>query len=71
MEKSKTTSEKIKVRACSIICINNPEWGTFGVYDDCGDWFRIHGRSGTTILFKSEANKFWAVVDKDKEVSHA
>ena len=57
------TVEKIKVRACSIICKTNPEWGTFGVMEDKGLWYDIFGRGGWRILFKWEANKFWEVVE--------
>jgi len=56
-----TTSEQIKVRACSISCVSNPEWGTFGVMEDKGDYFDIYGRGGSRVLFKSEADKFWKV----------
>lgn len=62
---NQTTSEQIKVRACSIICKTNPEWGSFGVMDDCGEWFNIFGRAGHRTLSKSEANKFWAVVESE------
>lgn len=58
----KTTSQQIGVRRCSIRCKTNPEWGTWGVYEDHGLWFDIHGRSGGRILSKSEADKFWEVV---------
>jgi hypothetical protein len=58
-----TTSEKIKVRACSIVCDAHPEWGTWGVMEDRGDWLEIHGRSGSRVLFKSEADQFWSVVE--------
>lgn len=58
-----TTSEKIKVRACSIICNDHPEWGTWGVMEDRGDWFEIYGDSGSTVLFKTEADRFWSIVD--------
>lgn len=59
----KTTSQKIKVRACSIRCKTNPEWGTWGVYEDKGSFFEIHGQGGGRVLFKSEADKFWEVVE--------
>ncbi len=58
----KTTEQQIKVRACSIENIKNPEWGTFGVMEDCGMWYEIHGSSGSRTLSKSEANKSWRVV---------
>lgn len=59
-----TTSETIKVRACSIICNAHPEWGTWGVMEDCGDWFVIQGRSGSRVLSKDEADRFWSVVER-------
>lgn len=55
------TSEQIKVRACSIICNDHPEWGTWGVMEDKGMFFEIHGRSGGRVLSKEEADKFWSV----------
>ena len=58
-----TTSEKIEVRSCSIINKNNPEWGTFGVTEDKGTHFEILGRSGSRVLSKTEADKFWSVVN--------
>tara|TARA_R110000822_G_scaffold219954_1_gene354037 strand:+ start:369 stop:557 length:189 start_codon:yes stop_codon:yes gene_type:complete len=61
MKTNKTTSEQIKVRACSIICNDHPEWGTWGVTEDCGLWFNIYNRGGR-VLSKSEADKFWSVV---------
>jgi hypothetical protein len=59
----RTTSEKIKVRATSIENIQHPEWGTWGVMEDNGLWFDIIGRSGSRILSKQEADKFWRVVE--------
>jgi len=52
----------IKVRACSIQCIGHPEWGTWGVMDDCGGWYNIHGRSGGRVLDKAEAVTHWEIV---------
>ena len=49
----------LQVRACSIECINHPEWGSWGVMEDQGDWFVIHGRAGSRVLDKMEALKFW------------
>jgi len=57
-----TTSEKIKVRACSVRCKSNPEWGTFGVMEDRGYYFEIYN-GGSRILSKTEADKFWEVVE--------
>lgn len=56
-----TTTQKIKVRACRIICTEHPEWGTFGVYEDKGDFFEIRGDSGGRALFKSECDRFWSI----------
>ena len=57
----KTVTE-IKVRACQIECIANPEWGTWGVMEDCGTHYEILGNSGARTLSKTEANKFWRVI---------
>lgn len=57
-----STSTDIKVRACSIICTDHPEWGTWGVMEDRGSYFEIYGRAGGIVLFKSEADKFWSIV---------
>ena len=51
----------LPVRACSIQCISNPEWGTFGVYEDNGDHYVIYNR-GSRDLFKEEAVKYWEVI---------
>lgn len=56
------TINDFPVRRCSIQCITNPEWGTFGVMEDKGDWYEIYGRSGWRVLFKSEARQFWKIV---------
>jgi len=56
------TTDKIKVRACQIEMIQHPEWGTFGVMDDHGGYYDIHGNAGGRILSKDEANRFWRVV---------
>jgi hypothetical protein len=58
----KSTTQQIKVRACQIVNTAHPEWGTFGVMEDCGLWFEIRGRSGGRTLSKSEADKFWEVI---------
>lgn len=59
---SKTTDmTRLPVRAVQIVCINNPEWGTWGVMEDHGDWYDIRGDRGDRVLFKSEAAKFWRV----------
>ena len=58
----KSTIQQIKVRACQIVNIANPEWGTFGVMEDCGEFYEILGAAGRRILSKSEADKFWKVI---------
>ena len=56
------TTKQIKIRACSIINIEHPEWGTFGVMEDRDGYFIIQGRSGSRVLDKWEADKFWKVI---------
>lgn len=60
---TKQTSNMLNlpVRKCSIICIDHPEWGTWGVMEDCGGYYEIQGRRGGRVLDKSEAVKFWAL----------
>ena len=53
----------LPVRACQIQSIENPEWGTFGVYEDRGDHYEIYNRGGR-VLFKDEAVKHWEVIVK-------
>lgn len=62
---NKTTTEKIKVRACSIVCKDHPEWGTWGVMEDKGSFFEIYGRAGGRVLDKDEADRFWHVIEKN------
>jgi hypothetical protein len=62
-----TTTTKIDMRALpvrrvSIRNIEHPEWGTWGVYEDRGSFYEIHGRSGGRVLDKEEAVVFWEVV---------
>jgi len=57
-----TTSQQIRVRACQIICNEHPEWGTWGVMEDRGEYFEIHGDRGGRVLFKSEADQSWSIV---------
>jgi len=54
---------KVKVRAMSIENIQHPEWGTWGVMEDRGDWYEIHARQGSRVLFKDEAIKYWRIVN--------
>jgi len=58
----KKTKEAVKVRACQIENMQHPEWGTWGVMEDCGEYYEISGDSGSRVLFKSEFEKFWRVV---------
>ena len=51
----------LPVRACSIICTQNPEWGTWGVMEDRGSYYEIHGASGSRVLDKGEAERFWSL----------
>lgn len=54
--------KNLKPRKTTIENKGHPEWGTFGIYEDCGGgYYEIHGRGGSRILFKSEAEKFWKV----------
>jgi hypothetical protein len=55
------TQENIKLRACSIICKDSPEWGTWGVMEDQGLWYVIQGKRGSRVLSKDEAAKFWVM----------
>ena len=59
---SAETMQHLPVRACSIMSAEHPEWGTFGVMEDRGMWYEIHGRGGSRILSKSEASRFWVRV---------
>jgi len=59
-----TTSQKIKVRACQIICKDHPEWGTWGVTEDHGGYFDICAPRRNRILDKWEADHFWEVVER-------
>ena len=52
------------VRRTSIFCKTNPEWGTWGIMEDRGSYFCIHGRAGARVLDKSEAEKFWEIVKR-------
>jgi hypothetical protein len=48
-------------RAVSIECIEHPEWGSFGVSEDRGDYYEIRGARGSRVLSKDEAAKFWRI----------
>lgn len=52
----------LKVRACSIRCTANPQWGSFGVMEDHGSHYDIHGQAGSRVLSKDEAAEFWEIV---------
>lgn len=56
------TTDKIKVRASQIINVENPNWGSFGVMEDLGEYYEIHGDAGRRTLTKREANAFWKVI---------
>lgn len=51
----------LPVGACQIVCKDHPEWGTWGVTDDHGDWYDIIGDRGGRVLFKTEAERHWAL----------
>lgn len=51
--------KNIKPRSVSLVCIEHPEWGTFGVMEDRGDYFEVHGRGGRRVLSKDECRRFW------------
>lgn len=53
----------LPVRRCSIVCVDHPEWGTFGVMEDRGDHYEILGDGGPRVLSKHEAQKFWALAN--------
>jgi len=55
--------DNLPVRACSIMCVDHPEWGTFGVMEDRDLWYDIFGRGGWRTLSKDEAVKFWKKVE--------
>lgn len=54
-----TEMHNLPVRRCSIICIDHPEWGSFGVSEDFETHYVIRGNRGDRVLDKSEAAKFW------------
>jgi hypothetical protein len=55
----KPDMRNLPVRACSIVNINNPEWGVWGVMEDFGAFYAIRGDSGDRILYKDEAERLW------------
>lgn len=54
--------KNLPVRKVQIECIANPEWGTWGVMADHGDYYDIQGDAGGRILSKTEAANSWRVV---------
>lgn len=60
--KTNNEMKTLKVRNVSIECIDHPEWGTFGVYEDGDGYYEIHGARGNRILDKAEAVRFWRIV---------
>lgn len=55
----------LPVRSVSIRNKKHPEWGTWGVYEDHGDWYDIHGNGGSRVLYKTEAVAEWEIVPED------
>lgn len=45
-----------------IQCKNNPEWGTWRIIEDTGEWYVIRGNSGEKVLHYGEFRRFWEVV---------
>jgi len=60
-QRHEETMRNLPVRACSIVCQTNPEWGTWGVMEDRGAYYEIHGTGGGRVLDKTEAVRFWAL----------
>lgn len=58
-----TAMRNLPVRACSIVCREHPEWGSWGVMEDRGDYYEIHasGGQGGRVLDKAEAVEHWAL----------
>lgn len=56
-----TGMRNLPVRRCSIENIEHPEWGAFGIMEDRGEYYEIHGRGGGRVLHKDEAVRFWRV----------
>ena len=52
----------IKPRTCSVVCSDHPEWGTFGIAENDGEWLVIRSRRGDRVLHYSEAAGFWKLV---------
>jgi hypothetical protein len=53
---------QVKARETTIINTLHPEWGTWGVYEDNGEWLEIHGDRGGRVLFYDEFEKYWEIV---------
>jgi|APCry1669188970_1035186.scaffolds.fasta_scaffold826312_2 hypothetical protein len=45
-----------------IICKDSPEWGTWRIIEDTGEWYVIRGRSGVKVLHYGEFKRFWEIV---------
>jgi hypothetical protein len=54
----------LPVRRTSIECAAHPEWGTWGVWEDQGDWYVIGHSRGARILDKDEAVRFWQLANR-------
>ncbi len=47
-----------------IINRDNPEWGTFRIIEDDEQyWFVIRSNSGSRVLSKTEATRFWKLAE--------
>ena len=56
-------TNEIKIRKCQIVNSQHPEWGTWGVMEDKGDWYVIMNERGTRVLFKDKQElKNWDIV---------
>ena len=54
---------KFKVNGSPIVNKMHPEWGTWRVIADKGDWYEIQGRGGARVLFKNESQD-WREAEK-------
>ena len=59
MTSSNHPMRNLPVRKCSIVCIEHPEWGTWGVSEDNGEWYEIRNSRGSRVLDYDEAEQFW------------
>lgn len=56
---------QLPVRKVSIRCKDHPEWGTWGVYEERGGQYEIHGSQagGGRVLDKAEAAEHWELAN--------